>query len=200
MFYFLDNTKERIRRWALRHAEGPHAKLWLSALSFAEASFFPIPPDVLLIAILLANKAREWLRYALITTIFSVLGGILGYGIGLFFFDLFGDKIIAFYGLESQFVYLQGVFDKATFWTIFAAAFTPIPYKIFTITAGLFSANFFVFTVASVLGRGIRFFVIGFLLKRYGEKIAGVLYKYFNIISLAVLVVIIIFVYIYTFV
>ncbi len=197
MFQFLDNAKERTRKWALRHAEGPHAKFWLSALSFSEASFFPIPPDVLLIAILLANKARRWFYYAFLTTTFSVLGGVLGYGIGYFFFDLFGQQLILFYGLQDQFVYLQNIFKDTTFWAIFAAAFTPIPYKIFTITAGLFNVNFLIFLSASILGRGIRFFAIGFILKHYGEKISGVLYKYFNIFSFATLFILIVLAYVF---
>lgn len=194
-FRFLNNTKNGIRCWAIRHAEGPKAKFWLSALSFSEASFFPVPPDVLLVAILLANKARKWLYYALITTIFSVLGGMLGFGIGFFFFDLFGNSVISFYGMEESFFKTQELFDKYTFWTIFAAAFTPIPYKIFTITAGLFNVNFLVFVAASILGRGARFFATGFILKLYGEKIANVLYKYFNIVSFIVLALLIVFVY-----
>jgi len=195
MFHFLNNTRDRIRGWAIRHAEGKHAKFWLSVLSFSEASFFPIPPDVLLIAILLANKARKWFYYVFLTSVFSVLGGILGYGLGFFFFDVFGEFIISFYGLEEEFIGLKEVFGENTFWAIFAAAFTPIPYKIFTISAGLFNVNFFAFIVASVLGRSIRFFAVGFILKFYGEKVAGVLYKYFNIFSLAVLVLLILVVY-----
>jgi len=90
---------------------------------------------------------------------------------------------------------MRAIFGENTFWAIFAAAFTPIPYKIFTISAGLFNVNFFAFIVASVLGRSIRFFAVGFILKFYGEKVAGVLYKYFNIFSLAVLVLLILVVY-----
>ncbi len=192
---FLNNTKNRIRDWSVQHAEGPHAKSWLSALSFSEASFFPIPPDILLIAILLANKARKWIYLSFLTTSFSVLGGILGYGIGFFFFDMFGEAVISFYGMESSFTYLKNVFDSAAFWTIFAAAFTPIPYKIFTITAGLFNINFLIFLGASILGRGVRFFTIGFILKLYGKKIATVLYKYFNIFSLVFLFIFIVTAY-----
>lgn len=195
MFQFLNNTKEKIRNWALRHAKGSHSKFWLSILSFSESSFFPVPPDILLIAILLANKAKRWLSYVGLTTIFSVLGGIFGYAIGFLFFDVFGDSLISFYGLTDEFTRLGGVFEETVFWTIFTAAFTPIPYKIFTITAGFFNVNFLIFLLASLLGRGIRFFIIGFILKRYGEKIADVLYKYFNIVSLGILVLAIIFVY-----
>lgn len=194
-FKFLDNTKNKIRDWSIRHAEGPNTKLWLAILSFSEASFFPIPPDVLLIAILLANRARQWFLYVLITSVFSILGGILGYFIGMFFFDILGQQVISFYGLESQFAYLKNIFEGAAFWTIFTAAFTPIPYKIFTITAGLFSVNFVVFIAASILGRVIRFFIVGLLLKLYGERISKVLYKYFNIFSMAVLVVLGLFIY-----
>ncbi len=194
-FNFLNNTKNRIRDWSVQHAEGPHAKSWLSALSFSEASFFPIPPDVLLIAILLANKARQWVYLSFLTAGFSVLGGVFGYGIGFFFFDIFGDVIISLYGMESSFVYLKNIFESTAFWTILAAAFTPIPYKIFTITAGLFNINFLMFLTASILGRGIRFFTIGFILKLYGEKIANVLYKYFNIFSFIVLFIFIILAY-----
>ncbi len=196
MFSFLDNTKESVRKWAIRHAEGKHAKLWLSVLSFSEASFFPIPPDVLLIAILLANKARRWFYYAFITSIFSVLGGVFGYGIGYFFFGVFGSHIISFYGLQKEFISIKSVFNETTFWAIFAAAFTPIPYKIFTITAGLFNVNFIIFLIASVLGRSIRFFAISIILRLYGPKISNVLYKYFNIFSFIFVLLLIIFTYI----
>jgi len=195
MFRFLDNTKNRIRNWSVRHAEGPNARFWLSALSFSEASFFPIPPDVLLIAILLANKARNWFYYSLLTSIFSVLGGMLGYAIGYFFFDIFGQLIVSFYGLENEFTYLKDIFNNNAFLAIFTAAFTPIPYKVFTITAGLFSINTLAFITASVLGRSIRFFAVGFIVKLYGEKIAGVLYKYFNIFSFIILAILLILVY-----
>ncbi len=197
MFDFLNKTRDKIRNWSLRHVEGKDAKIWLSLLSFSEAVFFPVPPDVLLIAILLANKAKKWMYFAFITTIFSVLGGIVGYFLGYFFFDFFGQKIISFYSLQGEFESLKLIFNKATFLAVFAAAFTPIPYKIFTITAGLFSVNFLVFFVASILGRGFRFFAVAFFLKLYGEKISDIIYKYFNVISLVLLfLLIIIFIFI----
>jgi len=195
MFSFLNNTRDGIRGWALKHAEGKHAKFWLSALSFSEASFFPIPPDILLIAILLANKARKWFYYAFLTSVFSVFGGILGYGLGFFFFDAFGGSVISFYGLKKEFINLKSIFNETAFWAIFAAAFTPIPYKIFTITAGLFNINFLLFITASVLGRSIRFFAIAAVLRLYGPKIADVLYKYFNIFSFIFIAFLVVFVY-----
>lgn len=180
----LNKFKESIRSWSVRHMNGPRAKLWLSAISFSEASFFPIPPDVFLIALLLANKARNWFCYSGLTTFFSVLGGVFGYAIGFFFFDVFGESMISFYGLEGQFLYLKTLFASNAFLAIFTAGFTPVPYKVFTITAGFFSLSLPVFIIASVLSRAIRFFAIGFILKIYGEKISNVLYKYFNIFSI----------------
>jgi len=195
MLRYWDTRKEKIRVWAIAHAEGPHAWLWLSAFAFSEASFFPIPPDILLVAILLANKARRWAYWTGITTLFSVLGGIFGYLIGFSFFGLFGEHLITFYHLQDQFASLQVLFEQNAFLSIFAAAFTPIPYKVFTIAAGLFHLNIFAFLAASILGRGIRFFLIGYLLKRFGGTIARGLYKYFNLISLIVLIVIVFLIY-----
>jgi len=178
------NIREKIRSWAVRHAEGPHAKQWLAFFSFAESSFFPIPTDVILIAILLGNKAKEWLRFALITTGFSVIGGIFGYIIGAFLFEAVGDTIISFYNLENEFVALEQAFAEHAFWAIFTAAFTPIPYKIFTIAAGVFHINIALFLVGSIFGRGIRFIAVSFLMKKYGRKISDILYRYFNIVSI----------------
>jgi len=195
MFQFWDTKKENIRTWAVAHAEGSHARFWLSVLSFSEASFFPIPPDILLIAILLANKARRWAYWAAITTLFSVLGGIFGYLIGFAFFGLFGERLIAFYHFQDQFFSLKELFDRNAFLAIFAAAFTPIPYKVFTIAAGLFRLDPLAFFVASILGRGIRFFLIAYLLKYFGETLSRVLYKYFNLISFLVLILLVFLIY-----
>ena len=181
---WLKRTKDKIRDWAVRHAEGAHARFWLVALSFAEASFFPVPPDILLIAILLINGAR-WGWYRLITTLSSVVGGMFGYVIGIFFFAVIGESLIAFYGLEESVTHVGELFSDHAFMTILLAAFTPIPFKVFTIAAGLFKIDFFIFVVASLLGRGTRFFAIGYLLHRFGDKVSSFLYKYFNIFSLA---------------
>lgn len=188
IFRFLDRIKESIRVWSLKHTEGKHPEIWLSAISFSEASFFLIPPDIFLISILLSNKAKRWFYYSGLTTIFSVLGGIFGYAIGFFFFDTFGKSIISFYGLESQFFQIKIAFESTAFWTVFVAGFTPIPYKIFTIAGGLFGINFPVFVFASFASRGLRFVSIGLLLKFFGKKIASVLYEYFNIFSMVLLI------------
>ncbi len=187
----MDRIKKTLKGWVLRHAQGPHAKFWLGTFSFAEASFFPIPPDVILVAILLAGERAKWFFYASLTTLFSVLGGVFGYIIGAVFFGVFGESIIAFYGLEQELIYVSDQFAQHAFLAIFLAAFTPLPYKVFTITAGLFGVPLGVFVLASFLGRGLRFFTIAYLMKRYGEKISGMLYTYFNIISLIVLIVLV---------
>ncbi len=182
---FLARTRDKIRNWVVKHAEGPRAKIWLAAISFAEASFFPIPPDILLIAILLV-KSKHWFFYASLTTLFSVLGGVLGYFIGVLFFDTVGEFLVSFYHLEDEMLVVRGYFSDNAFTAIFLAAFTPIPFKVFTITAGLFKINLLVLIVASVLGRGARFFAISYVLRRYGKQIEGFVYKYFNIFSCVV--------------
>jgi len=187
----MDRIRKTLKDWVLRHAQSPHAKFWLGAFSFAEASFFPIPPDVLLVAILLAGERAKWFFYASLTTVFSVLGGVFGYLIGAAFFGMFGESIIAFYGLEEEVLFVADQFARHAFLAIFLAAFTPLPYKVFTITAGLFGVPLILFVVASLMGRGLRFFSIAYLMNRYGERIAGVLYTYFNIISLIVLMVLV---------
>ena len=180
---WLTQTRDKIRDWAVRHAKGAHARFWLATFSFAEASFFPVPPEFLLIAILLTNSA-QWFRYCLIATLFSVAGGVFGYVIGIFFFAVIGEPLVAFYHLEGSMLYVGNLFSNNAFVTIFLAAFTPIPFKVFTIAAGLFHINFFVFIFACVLGRGTRFFATGYLLHRFGRQISAFLYKYFNIFSL----------------
>lgn len=195
MKFWITKKRDQIRDWVLRHAEGPRARLWLIAVSFSEASFFPVPPDILLIAILLTNGAH-WVKYSLITTLSSVAGGIFGYIIGFFFFTHIGEPLIAFYHLEESALYLGSIFSDNAFLSIFLAAFTPIPFKVFTIAAGLFQIDFFIFIIASLLGRGTRFFAVGYLLYRFGEKISLLLFKYFNIFSLFIAILILAFIFI----
>ena len=182
---FLTRIKERTRSWATKHATGKHAQAWLAAVSFSEASFFPVPPDILLIAMLLTSS-RHWMFQAFWTTAFSVLGGIFGYVIGFYLFQIVGEPLVNFYHLEDEMATVGNMFSDNAFVTIFLAAFTPIPFKVFTISAGLFGVNFLVFIIASFLGRGIRFFVIGYMLRRYGSQVGLFIYKYFNLFSLVV--------------
>lgn len=187
--------KEKLRNWAIAHAAGPYSKFWLSLFAFTESFFFPIPPDIILIAILLAKQATRWFFYAMLTTFFSVLGGLFGYLIGFVFFETLGDSIVSLYNLQSQMEVVSQFFAQHGFFAIFLAAFTPIPYKVFTITAGLFSVNIVVFIIASILGRGIRFLVVAYLMKVFGERVASFLYKYFNLVSIIVVAIIALIIY-----
>lgn len=182
----LQTLKESLMAWSVRHAEGKNAKWWLFGMSFAESSFFPIPPDVLLVAILMTKERVRAFYYASITTLGSVLGGLLGYAIGYFFFQTIGVWLMHTYHLETQMVTVQKLFADNAFFAIFVAAFTPIPYKVFTIAGGLFGISIPTFIIASILGRGGRFFAVATLMKYFGGHIARVLYEYFNLISFAV--------------
>lgn len=187
----LYRTKTAMRDFTLRHAHGPHAAFWLFALAFAESSFFPIPPDVILVAILLAGADR-FLYYSTLTTVGSVLGGIAGYGIGYLLFDALGAPLIAWYGLEEEMAEVGKLFAANAFLAIFTAAFTPIPYKVFTIAAGLFKLDLGTFILASLIGRGMRFYAEGILLYFFGARLGALAYKYFNlftgVVALAVII------------
>ena len=198
MYSRLTQLRDSLRQWSLHHVEGPHAGKWLSALSFTESSFFPVPTDVLLIAILIV-RGKEWIRYAWLATIFSVLGGVLGYFLGAVLFDLVGQTIIDIYNLQVKMDIVSVKFESNAFLAIFLAAFTPIPYKVFTIAAGLFHINFVLFVVASLFGRGLRFFTLAYLLNRYGKRIGSVVYRYFNALTFVVLIVVLIVVLLFTF-
>lgn len=195
MFIFLKKTKENLSNWVLKKSASRHSKIWLAILSFAESSFFPIPPDFLLITILMTPERKRWLYYATITTIYSVLGGIFGYFIGFFFFKFFGKPLITFYHLENNFDLVSTFFQKNNFLAIFTASFTPIPYKVFTIAGGLFKINLLTFITASILGRGLRFFIVSYLMKIYGQKISALIYKYFNLFSLILIILLILIIY-----
>lgn len=147
-----------------------HALPGLAAISFAESSVFPIPPDVLLIPMVLADRTRAWL-IATICTVASVLGGLLGYAIGLFLFDSVALPILEFYGHTAAFRDVQAVFDVWGFWFVFAAGFTPFPYKVITIASGVLSLNPLIFLFASTVSRGGRFFMECALLWYFGPPI-----------------------------
>jgi len=182
-----------MRNWFVRRADSVHMKTWLALLSFAEATFFPIPPDVLLIPIV-AARAHRWMYFALFTTITSVLGGIAGYVIGAFIFEFIGVPIIAFYGLEEGMKTVGKLFADNAFLAIFISAFSPIPYKVFTLSAGFFTISLPIFVVASLLGRALRFFAVAFLAKKFGLLLGRFIFTYFNALSLAVIALIVLLV------
>ena len=154
----------------LRLAASPRAPLWLALVSFAESSFFPVPPAALLVPMALARPARAW-RLAAICTVSSVLGGMLGYLIGYAFFDGVALPLIHFYHLESKADAFVAGFQQYGLWIILIKGLTPIPYKIVTITSGLAHYNFGLFVAASAVTRGARFFIVAALLRRFGEPV-----------------------------
>lgn len=175
--------KRSVREWTVRHTNSPHALSWLSLFSFSEASFFPVPADVPLVAILLGRGLDRWKLYCLVTTVASVLGGLFGYAIGYFLFDTVGRWLIGMYGMEQAFSTVGDMFRENAFWAVFISGFTPIPYKVFTISAGFFNVSFFVFLIASVLSRALRFFSVGYIVKVFGKDVASFVFRYFNILT-----------------
>ncbi len=156
--------------WVEKFAEHKRSEAILFWVAFTESSFFLVPPDVLIIAILSHHIKKAWVRIASITTAGSVLGGIFGYAIGYYFYQFIGLPVIQFYNLEEQVTHVGKLFNDNAFMAILIAAFTPIPYKVFTIAGGLFSINLFTFIVASIMGRGARFFLVAYLSNRFGQR------------------------------
>ena len=161
----------RVLEWA-KH---PKAEFYLGVLSFSESSFFPIPPDVMLAPMCLAKPSKS-LRFALVTTVTSVLGGVFGYLIGSFAFE-YVEPLIQSMGYQEKFILTQNWFVEWGFWAILIAGFSPIPYKLFTITAGLIGMMFLPFVLASVVGRGARFFLVASLILYGGEGLRETLNK-----------------------
>ena len=154
----------------LRLAASPNAPWWLAAVSFIESSVFPIPPDAVLIPMVLARPDRAW-RLALICTLSSVAGGALGYLIGYAVFDQLARPVIDFYGYSQKFIAFQDLYARWGLWVILIKGLTPIPYKIVTISSGAAHFNFGVFMAASLATRGVRFFLVAGLLKAFGPPI-----------------------------
>ncbi len=165
---------ERALHWS-RHR---HAPWYLAGLSFAESSFFPIPPDVMLAPMSLANPARAW-WFAALTTLASVIGGLFGYGIGVFAFDLI-EPLLHDAGYWPKYLQAKSWFDEWGFWAVLLAGFSPIPYKIFTITAGAIAMPLLPFALASVIGRGARFFLVAALMAWGGERMEALLRRYID--------------------
>lgn len=176
--------------WVLSWAHTPYGVPALFILSFAESSFFPIPPDVLLMALAISIPKRAF-RYALVCSIGSVLGGMLGYLIGYEFMEVVGNRIIHMYGLMDKWDYVGGLYNTYAGWAVAIAGFTPIPYKLFTIAGGAFKIDFPVFMVASVLSRSARFFLVAGLIYFFGPPIRKFIDKYFDILAVVFMVLLI---------
>lgn len=173
----------RMYNWLLEQAKSPHAQGILFIIAFAESSFFPLPPDILLIAMVLAAR-EKWLRYFGICLIGSVLGGILGYWLGWGVWEIVHPWFFRHVFSEATFEKVRQLYATYDFWIVFTAAFTPIPYKVFTITAGVTAINVPSFILASIIGRGGRFILVAYLLHRYGERIHHFINKYFNLLTI----------------
>lgn len=169
----------RVLYWS-RHRYAPR---YLAGLSFAESSFFPIPPDVMLAPMTLANPGKAW-QFATLTTIASVLGGLLGYTIGMFAFELI-EPLLVDAGYFPKYLQVREWFAEWGFWAIFLAGFSPIPYKVFTISAGVISMALLPFVLASLIGRGARFFMVAGLMAWGGERMERALHKYVDRIGWA---------------
>ncbi len=180
----------RLYELVLTWAAHPRATRYLAALSFAESSFFPIPPDVMLAPMVLAQRQRAWMLAA-ITTLWSVLGGIAGYLIGMFLFNVVATPVINFYEAEAAFEVVRAKFQAHGVWIVFLAGFTPIPYKLFTISAGLASMSLLPFVAASLVGRGARFFLVAGLIYAGGERFESQLRRYADAIGWTVLILVV---------
>ena len=175
------------------------SKYYLAIVSFVESSFFPIPPDVMVIPMVISKK-NDFIKIFLITTIFSVLGGMLGYLIGAFFFE-FGAHIMSFYGYEDKLSKIkENLVNSGGFYAwlgvLFLAGFTPLPYKVFTIASGLIGFNFLIFVLISLISRGLRFFIVSYLSYKFGDLFNEYMdkhgSKWFTIIGILIVIIVLI--------
>ena len=173
--------------WILHWSTTKYALPALAILSFAESSFFPIPPDVLLIAMVVAVPMKAF-RFAAVCSVASVLGGMFGYFLGWQFMDLVGTPIVEFYHFQEQFAKIGSWYEEYNAWAVGAAGFTPLPYKVFTLAAGAFEINFPVFVLASLVSRSARFFIVAGLIYKFGAPVKVFIEKYFNILSIVFIV------------
>jgi len=189
----LRNILDQSYKWLLHWAETPYGIIVLFLWAFAESSFFPIPPDAFLIALVLGARGKAF-RFAVYASVASVFGGMLGFSIGHWLWwsgpeiysataHFFFNNIPGF--SVHQFTEVQALYEKWNFWIVFTAGFTPIPYKVITISAGAFSINFPIFLIASTVSRSARFFLVAWLLWKYGEPINEFIEKYLGLLSMA---------------
>ena len=172
----------RLYDYVMKLSAHRHARWVLAGVSFVESSVFPIPPDVMLIPMVLADRTKAW-RIALICTVASVIGGMLGYAIGVFAFEAVGGPMLEFYGYAAKFDSFRATYNEWGPWAVFIAGVTPFPYKVITILSGLTSLDFLVFCVASVLARGVRFYVVAGLLWYFGEPIKAFIERYLGLLT-----------------
>ncbi len=177
----------RLYDWTLSLAARPSAPYALAAVSFAESSFFPVPPDVMLVPMMLARPDKTW-TYALICTVASVIGGILGYVIGLALYDSIGSWLFHLYGLTDGAEAFRHAYATYGHWVILLKGLTPIPYKLVTITSGFAGYSLGWFIVLSILTRGARFFIIALLMTRFGPFIKTMIERHFTAVATAAVI------------
>lgn len=190
------DIEQRTRLWVTAHADGPYALWLLGLISFFESSILPLPPSAFMLGMVALGDRRKWMYLAAFTTLTSVAGGLFGYLIGAVLYDTLGQFIIEQYHLTEEITKLGILFSDRAFLANFVGAFTPIPYKAFTIASGFFSINLVVFLLASVFGRGLRFFVIAYLAKVFGEHVAHSVFRYVALTTLlAILIIVLVFIF-----
>ena len=182
MIKYFRNLVQKTYDLMLNLSAKDNAILFLFIVAFIESSFFPIPPDIMLIPMILATPNKAW-RIATTATLASVLGGYLGYGIGIFAFDLIAKPILEFYDAMSQFNEFEKYYHEYGAWIVFGAGITPFPYKIITIASGVVHLDPIIFGIASVLARGLRFFLVAWLLKKFGPPMKIFIEKHLGILS-----------------
>ena len=185
-----------IINYTIKIAGNKNSLNFLAFFSFLESIIIPIPPDIFLIPITLTNKYK-WFFLGIFTTLFSVLGGMLGYIIGMYFWDVIGAKIIIFYDAHHHVEYIKSLFSKYGWLVILIAGFSPIPYKIFTVGSGMLGYNFFIFLLCSITSRGLRFLSLTFLVNKYGRKSLQLAEKHFIKFTLSLSIIVIIIFYVF---
>ncbi|WP_298015893.1 YqaA family protein [uncultured Parasphingopyxis sp.] len=176
---------KRLYEWTLDKAAHPHAERWLAGISFAESSFFPIPPDAMLLPMCLSRPERAF-RYAFICTVASVLGALLGYAIGYFLFETIGQPILNFYGLGEDFAGFSEQFNDQGWIIVLLAGFTPLPFKVITIAAGATMMPLYILIGAAIISRAARFFLVAALLWKFGEPVKRLIDKHFALVTTVV--------------
>jgi membrane protein YqaA with SNARE-associated domain len=172
----------RLYDWVIRLAAHPRAIPALGVISFLESSIFPIPPDVMVVPMVLADRTKAF-RIALVCTVCSVVGGLLGYAIGYYFFETIGEWVVKTYGLQSGLAAFRAGFEHYGIWIILIKGLTPIPYKLVTIASGAAHFDLFTFVWASIVTRGVRFFLVAALLWRFGEPIRSFIEKRLTLLT-----------------
>ncbi len=177
------NLLRKLYDWTLEKSKDPKAPWFLAIISFSESSFFPIPPDIILIPMIIAKRAKAWF-FAFICTISSVFGGVAGYLIGYFFYLTIGEFIIEFYSYQSEYSDFQTKYEgEIWLWFVFFAGLTPFPFKIITIASGALKINMISFITIALVSRGLRFYLVATLLKFFGNYIKDYIDKYFNLLT-----------------